>query len=269
MLAMMETRQEEAVRRIAYGRIDSAPHSATSLSSNNSSNSFTASVGQRPANPGGRVRQYFEQQRVKADSSASSGKGVSPVGWDKSYPLKPVNDPGLPPSDHQGRPIYKRNNATVSGRNKYSGNYGPKSQANAPQNYYKGRGYSLDRNRSRVTSPARGGPSAITRARSQVLLGANGFSSGEDSYGSSSRPPSRDWSNSMYSSRSHKDLISVSNRNNLLNGDAPHYPGSHHLSRSNSRSNMNYGQWVDNEDVIDGKGFLMMFSKFHRDFFDH
>ena len=93
----------------------------------------------------------------------------------------------------------------MSGRNKYSGNYGIRSQASAPQNPYKGRGYSLDRSRSssRFTSPSRAASSSVggghghvmTRTRSQVLLGApgpagggQGFSSGEDSYGS--RPPS-------------------------------------------------------------------------------
>ena len=257
LLHMMETRQEETVRRIAYGthgRIDSAPHSATSLSSNNSSTSFTAGVGQRPGPQGGKVRQFFKEQRSQLDSGSVSGhsKGTSPVGWDKSYPLRPVNvpnDPGLPP----GRgTIYKKNSNASQGKNKYSGNYGPKSMAQVSKDPYKGRGLSLDRNRanSRFTSPSRGVNPSMTRTKSQVLLGNTGFSSGEDSYGSSSRPPSssREWtinSTPMYASRSHRDLISVNNRNGIASA--------HSLSRSNSRTNMNhYSQWLDNDDVIDG-----------------
>ena len=117
--------------------------------------------------------------------------------------------------------MYKRNisNASSSAsatRNKYSGNYGIRSQNNAPKDPYKGRGYSLDRSRagSRQTSPTRKlSTGNMTRTRSQVILGnqggmmGNGNSSGDDSYGSSSRPPSsgyRDWlsgSTPMYSSR--------------------------------------------------------------------
>ena len=205
-------------------------------------------MGQRPfpvggthdlGQQGGRVRQYFEKQRSQQHeiggaiengyynsngSSSGQSKGPSPMGWDKSYPLKPVQpgiineDPGLPPET--GRvPIYKRNTSnasSTSGRNKYSGNYGLKSSQSAPKDYYKGRGYSLDRSRagSRHSSPTRR-PSVggMTRTRSQVVLGGTyqtptgGASSGDDSYGSSSRPPSsgyRDWlsgSTPMYSSR--------------------------------------------------------------------
>ena len=144
---------------------------------------------------------------------------------DKSYPLKPVQngtvneDPGLPPET--GRtPMYKRNTSnasSASGRNKYSGNYGLRSSQNAPKDPYKGRGYSLDRSRagSRQTSPTRKlTAGSMTRTRSQVVLGATnqnttggGCSSGDDSYGSSSRPPSsgyRDWlsgSTPMYTAR--------------------------------------------------------------------
>ena len=147
------------------------------------------------------------------------------MGWDKSYPLKPVQsngiineDPGLPPET--GRtPMYKRNisNASSSAsatRNKYSGNYGLRSQNTAPKDPYKGRGYSLDRSRanSRHTSPTRKlSTGNMTRTRSQVILGnqqpIGGNSSGDDSYGSSSRPPSsgyRDWlsgSTPLYSAR--------------------------------------------------------------------
>ena len=213
-----------------------------------SSNSLTAGVGQRPlpgsgmnemGYQGGRVRQYFKEQRTQQHenggpiesgyytgngSSSGQSKGPSPMRWDKSYPLKPVQtgmineDPGLPPET--GRtPMYKRNisNASSSsGRNKYSGNYGLRSAQAAPKDPYKGRGYSLDRSRagSRQTSPSRKlTAGTMTRTRSQVVLGAanqhttGGCSSGDDSYGSSSRPPSsgyRDWlsgSTPMYSAR--------------------------------------------------------------------
>ena len=209
-----------------------------------SSNSLVAGVGQRPfpgsglndiGYQGGRVRQYFEQQRAQQQhengyytgngSSSGQSKGPSPMGWDKSYPLKPVQngtvneDPGLPPET--GRtPMYKRNTSnasSASGRNKYSGNYGLRSSQNAPKDPYKGRGYSLDRSRagSRQTSPTRKlTAGSMTRTRSQVVLGATnqnttggGCSSGDDSYGSSSRPPSsgyRDWlsgSTPMYTAR--------------------------------------------------------------------
>ena len=84
----------------------------------------------------------------------------SPNGWDKSYPLKPV-DPvggGLPPQPGDPRtPMYKRNssaNSSAAGSyprpNKYGGNYGPKSD------YVRGRGVSLDR--SRYNSPVRTQP---------------------------------------------------------------------------------------------------------------
>ena len=107
IMAMMESRQEEMVRRISGGGhrgVDSAPHSATSLSSNNSSaTSFTAGLGQRPTAP-------YNNNKLSSETS--------PVGWDKSYPLKPMKtaDPGLPPSDvhnnhHQSRPMYKKNSA--------------------------------------------------------------------------------------------------------------------------------------------------------------
>ena len=215
-----------------------------------SSNSLTAGVGQRPF-PGsglnelgyqeGRVRQFFNKQRGQQHdmvggvengyytgngSSSGQSKGTSPMGWDKSYPLKPVQpgiineDPGLPPET--GRtPMYKRNTSNASStshqaRNKYSGNYGLRSSQAAPKDPYKGRGYSLDRSRagSRQTSPTRKlTAGSMTRTRSQVVLGATnqniagGCSSGDDSYGSSSRPPSsgyRDWlsgSTPVYSAR--------------------------------------------------------------------
>ena len=92
----------------------------------------------------------------------------SPNGWDKSYPLKPV-DPvgGLPPASADPRtPMYKRNssaNSSAAGSyprpNKYGGNYGPKSD------YVRGRGVSLDR--SRYNSPVRAQPGyALNRYKS-------------------------------------------------------------------------------------------------------
>merc|ERR1712183_501198 len=114
----------------------------------------------------------------------------------------------------------------------------------------------------------------MTRTRSQVVLGATnqnttggGCSSGDDSYGSSSRPPSsgyRDWlsgSTPMYTARNQRDLISVNNRNNLVSNG--YVSGSvrnsarsvGNLSRSNSRNNLNYNPttWFANEEPVDGK----------------
>eukprot|EP00095_Tigriopus_kingsejongensis_P003618 maker-scaffold49_size462716-snap-gene-2.8 protein:Tk03618 transcript:maker-scaffold49_size462716-snap-gene-2.8-mRNA-1 annotation:"hypothetical protein KGM_12064" len=61
LIHLLEQRQEDTVRRINNfnGRDSAASHSANSLSSNNSANSITPSVGQRP----GRVRQMFEDRR--------------------------------------------------------------------------------------------------------------------------------------------------------------------------------------------------------------
>ena len=170
LINLLEQRQEEAVRRIAYsnGRESTAnsAHSGNSLSSNNSANSLTPSVGQRP----GRVRQMFEERRKIQDT------GNSPVGWDKSYPLKPVG-------------MYKRNsNAGTSSNklNKYSGGYGP--QAIRQRSQSQNRGVSLDRNGRYPPSNSSGySSSSIARTRSHHQLSN---SSGEDSYGGS-RPPSR------------------------------------------------------------------------------
>ena len=73
----------------------------------------------------------------------------SPIGWDKSYPLQPMADPGLPPTEMTRTPsigsgLYKRNStaglSNLSRTNKYSGGYGPKG------NYVsRNRGFSLDR----------------------------------------------------------------------------------------------------------------------------
>ena len=118
----------------------------------------------------------------------------SPNGWDKSYPLKPVDQVvGLPPTTlpqpgDPRTPLYKRNSSASSSAggsyprpSKYGGNYGPKGD------YARGRGVSLDR--SRYNSPVRTqqGYNNMSRTKSQAQLG---HSSGEDSYGSSSRPPS-------------------------------------------------------------------------------
>ena len=77
------------------------------------------------------------------------------------------------------------------GSNKYSGGYGPKGMY-----VNRNRGLSLDRlqgngysnGNSLQTSPTRRPTYGLTRTRSQAHLLAH--SSGEDSYGSSSRPPS-------------------------------------------------------------------------------
>ncbi len=58
---------------------------------------MTAGVGARP---GGKVRQMFaERRRTVAGAEiagvmANGDAGGSPVGWDKSYPLKPVGGGG-------------------------------------------------------------------------------------------------------------------------------------------------------------------------------
>ncbi|XP_059096347.1 ensconsin-like isoform X2 [Tigriopus californicus] len=170
LIHLLEQRQEETVRRINNfnGRDSIASHSANSLSSNNSANSITPSVGQRP----GRVRQMFEDRR-KNEINTTNGTNGSPVGWDKSYPLKPVNGA-----------LYKRNsNAALNVKsNKYSGNYGPRRSSS--QN----RGVSLDRARYAASNSSGYSSASMARTRSHHQLSQ---SSGEDSYGSTSRPPSR------------------------------------------------------------------------------
>lgn len=90
--------------------------------------------------------------------------------------------------------LYKRNSTaglSYMGSNKYSGGYGPKGMY-----VNRNRGLSLDRlqgngysnGNSLQTSPTRRPSYGLTRTRSQAHLLAH--SSGEDSYGSSSRPPS-------------------------------------------------------------------------------
>ncbi len=63
---------------------------------------MTAGVGARP---GGKVRQMFAERRrtvagaeisgtIANGGSGNNNSSGSPVGWDKSYPLKPVGSQG-------------------------------------------------------------------------------------------------------------------------------------------------------------------------------
>ena len=103
-------------------------------------------VGQRPnmyggtpgvGGGGGRVRQMFEQRR---GGNERGGKG-SPVGWDKSYPLDPVEAV----NNEVRTPMYKQNVTRNNSYNKYSGNYGPRTGAPANGTVIGKRGMSLDR----------------------------------------------------------------------------------------------------------------------------
>lgn len=179
MINLLEHRQDETIRRIAYNGRDSAnSHSANSLSSNNSSNSFTPSVTAIQGRPPGRVRQMFDERRRIEPSG--NGNVTSPVGWDKSYPLKPVVN------NNNGAGLYKRNSTVNLGNkpNKYSGNYGPKSRSSSVN-----RAVSMDRSRYAPSNESGYSSASMARTRSHHQL--NHHSSGEDSYGSSSRPPSR------------------------------------------------------------------------------
>ena len=149
--------QERTVQRVNYGR-DSA-NSTNSFSSSASSNSVTGGVGARPA---ARLRRG----------------GASPVGWDKSYPLEPVEAV----NEVVRTPLYKQNVSRNNSYNKYSGNYGPR--AGQPANSYGKRGMSLDRNKAR-NSHSQGYTSTMTRAHSQANIG---HSSSEDSFTGSARP---------------------------------------------------------------------------------
>ena len=129
-------------------------------------------VGMRPGygntGAGGRgaVRQVYDQRQ----------RGVSPVGWDKSYPLEPVEAVN---NDLVNRtPLYKQNVSRNNSYNKYSGNYGPKAMSSS----YSKRGMSLDRSKSRSSGAGLSG--SMTRAHSQANIG---HSSSEDSY-TGSRP---------------------------------------------------------------------------------
>jgi len=178
------TKQEEIIQRVNYGR-DSA-NSINSLSSTASSNSVNGGVGQRPnmygANGmgGGRVRQMFEQRR---GGNERHGKG-SPVGWDKSYPLDPVEAV----NSEVRTPIYKQNVTRNNSYNKYSGNYGPRTGAPANGTVIGKRGMSLDRvsrGRQSQNGYGYGQTTGLVRAQSQANITGN--SSSEDSY-TSARP---------------------------------------------------------------------------------
>ena len=136
--------------------------------------SVTGGLGSRPAG-GGRVRQMFDQRR-----------GASPVGWDKSYPLDPVEAVN---SEVVRTPLYKQNVTRNNSYNKYSGNYGPKAGAGSGggSNSYGKRGMSLDRSkgRQREGQGQAGYSSTMTRAHSQATIG---HSSSEDSFTGSARP---------------------------------------------------------------------------------
>jgi len=178
------TKQEELIQRVNYGR-DSA-NSINSLSSTASSNSVNGGVGQRPnmygtaGGGGGRVRQMFEQRR---NGNERHGKG-SPVGWDKSYPLDPVEAV----NNEVRTPIYKQNVTRNNSYNKYSGNYGVRNGPSNASSIGK-RGMSLDRlNRGRQSQNGYGygqTPTGLVRAQSQANITGN--SSSEDSY-TSARP---------------------------------------------------------------------------------
>jgi len=90
----------------------------------------------------------------------------SPIGWDKSYPLKPVKN-----SEHSLTQKPKNSN-------KYSGNYGPKMTNSSVVK----RGMSLERS---FTSKKMNQSFTLCRTQSQVFVG----SSSEESY-TSSRPQS-------------------------------------------------------------------------------
>ena len=129
LINILEERQEEAIRRIAYNNRDSV-HSANSLSSTNSnSGSSYNSNGPRGGGHGGGPgvggggapgggngnHQYNRSAMVR-----SADLHTSPVGWDKSYPLRPMGDPGLPPTETPpiaprtpSMGLYKRNSTVT------------------------------------------------------------------------------------------------------------------------------------------------------------
>merc|ERR1719317_837304 len=171
------TKQEEIIQRVNYGR-DSA-NSINSLSSTASSNSVNGGVGQRPnmygtpGGGGGRVRQMFEQRRT---GNERHGKG-SPVGWDKSYPLDPVEAV----NNEVRTPIYKQNVTRNNSYNKYSGNYGVRNGQSNASSIAK-RGMSLDRlNRGRQSQNGYGHgqtPTGLVRAQSQANITGFGYNNG-------------------------------------------------------------------------------------------
>ena len=112
LINILEERQEEAIRRIAYNNRDSV-HSANSLSSTNSNSgsSYNSNRGQPGVNQAG---QPAHQGYNRAAMVRSADLHTSPVGWDKSYPLRPMGDPGLPPAEPiiprtPSMGLYKRN----------------------------------------------------------------------------------------------------------------------------------------------------------------
>ena len=136
--------------------------------------SVTGGLGSRPAG-GGRVRQMFDQRR-----------GASPVGWDKSYPLDPVEAVNSEVVRTERTPLYRQNVTRNNSYNKYSGNYGPRAgAASGGSNSYGKRGMSLDRTRGRQSQSQAGYSSTMTRAHSQANIG---HSSSEDSFTGSARP---------------------------------------------------------------------------------
>jgi len=128
---------------------------------------------------GGRVRQMFEQRR---NGNERHGKG-SPVGWDKSYPLDPVEAV----NNEVRTPIYKQNVTRNNSYNKYSGNYGVRNGASNGTSIGK-RGMSLDRlNRGRQSQNGYGYGQTTGLVRAQSQANITGNSSSEDSY-TSARP---------------------------------------------------------------------------------
>jgi len=144
-------------------------------------------VGQRPnmygpattIGGGGRVRQMFEQRR---GGNERGGKG-SPIGWDKSYPLDPVEAV----NSEVRAPIYKQNITRNNSYNKYSGNYGSKTTP-TPGTAPGKRGMSLDRvSRGRLSQNGYGYGQTTGLVRAQSQANITGNSSSEDSY-TSARP---------------------------------------------------------------------------------
>ena len=115
LINILEERQEEAIRRIAYNNRDSV-HSANSLSSTNSnSGSSYNSNGRGGGGAGNGNHAYNRSAMVR-----SADLHTSPVGWDKSYPLRPMGDPGLPPTEPPpmaprtpSMGLYKRNSTVI------------------------------------------------------------------------------------------------------------------------------------------------------------
>jgi hypothetical protein len=141
-------------------------------------------------------------------------------------------DPGLPPTEPPplaprtpSMGMYKRNSTAGLSMNKYSGGYGPRG------NYVtRNRGLSLDRlqgngysnGNSLQTSPTRRPSYGLTRTRSQAHI-LQGHSSGEDSYGSSSRPPSTYEAYTHTLNRSNSQLYSngLNANRNLMTTSTP------------------------------------------------